>query len=290
MMSTKYDIFLKVLELGSLTRAAEHLGYTQSAISQAVRGLENELGITLLVRSRTSLSLTSEGQQLLPYIKEICQMQEQLSERVDAIKGICTGEVRIGAYHLIACHILPKMIRSFLELYPDIIFQIKEGDYTEIRDWITNGTVDFGFMAIQDTKDMECIAYTEDPLYAVFPSDAPECCEPFFDLQKLHSYPFIYLDVGKLNDCAAIFKHNHITPNTVYTVREDDTALSMVENHFGISILPAMAGLKHSYDVTFVQTLPSYNRILGIAIKDRENASRAVKEFIKFMKQCRSNL
>lgn len=283
MQFSKYDVFLKVLELGSLTKAAEVLGYTQSAVSQTVRALENDFGITLLVRNRMGIALTSEGSQLLPYMQDICGMHYKLREKVDAIKGICSGEIRIGAYHLAACHLLPAIIREFLKEYPSISFQIMEGDYTEIREWIFNGRIDFGFLSIQDIQDLECIPYQEDVMYAVFPSDAPESQAFDFPLAQLGQYPFIYLDEGRVNDCTRIFKKNHVSPQIAYTVKEDDTVLAMVEQHFGMSILPALAQRKHCYDVTFIPTVPSCSRMLGIAIHNRPAASGAVKVFLSFI-------
>ena len=63
---SKYDILLKVIELGSFTKVADLIGYTQSAVSQVIHSLENELGTVLLLRSRSGISLTTEGEILLP--------------------------------------------------------------------------------------------------------------------------------------------------------------------------------------------------------------------------------
>lgn len=141
MIYTKYDVFLKTLRLGSMTKAAEHFGYTQSAISQMISSLEKELGVILLMRGRCGLSLTTEGEQLLPYIRDISDSSFALSEKVMELNGICSGLIRVGAFHSIACYILSPLIKGFQELYPGVEFELAEGDFTEIENSLHNGQI-----------------------------------------------------------------------------------------------------------------------------------------------------
>ena len=78
----RYHTFLKVIELGSFTKTAEELGYTQSAISQMIQSLESELETTLLLRSRSGIELTADGKELLTYIYNICNSYNNLSEKL----------------------------------------------------------------------------------------------------------------------------------------------------------------------------------------------------------------
>jgi DNA-binding transcriptional LysR family regulator len=282
-MFSKYHILLRVIELGSLTAAANEIGYTQSAVSQTIRSLENELGITLLIRNRTGLTVTSECRQILPYIRQIMKLQGEVDERILDMKNLCSGEISIGAYHLVACNILPELIRLFQQDYPDVHFKIMEGDSSEIHDWISSGTVDFGFLAIQDIRDMETIPFSQEQMCIVLPSSLPEASEDTFDLMNIEQYPFIYLDEGSSNDCAEIFRKNNIKPHTAYTVKEDATVLGLVEKGLGISFLTELAGENSAYDVKFLPTFPAYYRTIGIAIKDRKTASTAVKRFLTFI-------
>ena len=93
----KYQAFVKVAELGSITKAAEAMGYTQSAVSRMIADLEDEWNLNLLRRSRGGLSLSSDGVMLLPYIKEMCSRFEALQEQANALKGLETGFIRIGS-------------------------------------------------------------------------------------------------------------------------------------------------------------------------------------------------
>ena len=78
---TRYHAFLKIIETGSFTKAAHELGYTQSAISQMVHSLEEELSTTLILRSRKGVTLTPDGEEFLPYIKAVYNAHHELLEK-----------------------------------------------------------------------------------------------------------------------------------------------------------------------------------------------------------------
>ena len=87
MNQSKYLVFLKTVELGSITRAAEALGYTQSAVSRVVAELEREWGLELLTRGRTGVEPTSHGEVMLPYMRAVCNAEKELEEQVAELHG-----------------------------------------------------------------------------------------------------------------------------------------------------------------------------------------------------------
>ena len=112
MALSKYEIFMKVVELKSLTKAAKEMGYTQSAVSHAIGALEGEAKLKLLTRSRAGVSLTPDGERLLPSMRQIVEAKRGYEETVAAIHGLETGCVRIGAFTSVAVHWLPGMIKK----------------------------------------------------------------------------------------------------------------------------------------------------------------------------------
>ena len=136
----------KIVELGSFTKAADKLGYTQSAVSQMIASLEEELSIKLLYRSRIGIRLTLEGEELYPFIQRTVLQYQAMQEKADEIKGLETGIIRIGTISSISCHWLPGLIKHFQELYPKVRFVLHQGDYTSIPEWVRTGEVDFGFV------------------------------------------------------------------------------------------------------------------------------------------------
>ena len=100
----KYEIFLRTLEAGSVSRAAEDMGLTQSAVSHALSSLEERFGFPLLIRSRSGVRLTEEGKRVLPSVRTILSAESQLQETVSSLHGLSTGTIRIGTFSSVAVH------------------------------------------------------------------------------------------------------------------------------------------------------------------------------------------
>lgn len=144
----KYLAFVKTVENGSFTRAADVLHYSQSGVSRMIRDLESEWDVTLLERSRAGVALTSDGSRLLPLAKGLCDQYRRLQTEVDDLHGIQSGLIRIGVFSSVATHWLPNIIRAFQQDYPGIDYELLLGDYTEIETWIAQGRVDCGFLRL----------------------------------------------------------------------------------------------------------------------------------------------
>lgn len=109
----KYEVLLQTADLGSFTKASEVLGYTQSAISHIVTGLEDELGLKLLTRDRFGVRLTPEGEALLPAIRAVCQQNQEVTRQAAQFHGLEIGQVRIGTFLSVSVHILPDLLHTF---------------------------------------------------------------------------------------------------------------------------------------------------------------------------------
>ena len=93
----RYEIFLKVCETGSFSKAAEALNYTQSGISQMMAGLEEELGVQLFARINRGVTLTDNGTRLLPYIRELANQKTRLRQAAFNINHKAEGKLRVGS-------------------------------------------------------------------------------------------------------------------------------------------------------------------------------------------------
>ena len=128
----KYEAFVKTVELGSLTKAAQALGSTQSRISHILNDLESEYGFSLLHRSRSGLSLTEAGSLILPKMRTILAQQQELESLISDIQNADAGTIRLGAFTSVAVHWLPGMIRAFQEHHPKVELQMFNGDYHDM--------------------------------------------------------------------------------------------------------------------------------------------------------------
>lgn len=157
MSINKYEIFLKVVELGSLTKAADVLGFTQSGISHTISSLEMEFGFPLLIRNRSGVKLTVNGEQVLQPIREILKWNEKLKQEVADIHELEVGTITIGTFTSVSVHWLPGMIKQFRSEYPYIEIRLMEGGYLEVEQWIEAGVVDCGFISLPTREKFEVI-------------------------------------------------------------------------------------------------------------------------------------
>lgn len=279
----KYIAFVKVVEYGSVTRAAEVLNYAQSGVSRMIQDLETEWGVTLCERGRTGITLTSDGLKLLPHMQRICNEYELLTAQIEHLHGIQSGIIRIGTFSSVATHWLPPMMKQFQCDYPAIEFELLLGDYTEIEAWILAGRVDFGFLRLPTKAALETIFVECDRLLVILPHDHPQAACDKFPLTALVDSPFILLEKGAKAEMAEVFEQHKLTPRISYTTWDDYAVMSMVENGLGISMLPELILQRAPYDIVAKELeVPAFRQI-GIAMRERKSLSLAAKRFLDYV-------
>ena len=276
MKYSKYTIFLKVVELGSFSKTADFYKYSQSAVTQIVKSLEAELKMTLLKRSHAGVCLTSDGEQILPYIRELATAEEKMWEKAGEITGMDRGLIRIGVFSSIACHYLPEVMKEFRKLYPGIDFELHTGDYSKIEQWIVEGMVDFGFL-IRPVRP-------EYDMLAVLPIDHPLEDKSVISLKAFENESVILLQEGGNQEIEEHFKKNKIVPHVSYYSGDDYAVMSMVENELGIGILSELVMKRCDYNIVTKGLEPRLHREIVIAVKNEKNASVAVKKFLQFVR------
>ena len=280
----KYLAFVKTVEYGSFTKAAEVLSYSQSGISRMIKDLETEWNIPLLERSRSGVRLTSDGLKLLPHAKRVCEEYQKLQMEVDDLHGVQSGIIRIGTFSSVATHWLPNIIKAFQKDYPNIDYELLLGDYTEIEEWIAEGRVDCGFLRLPTYPEFDTIFLEQDNLMAIIPEDHPLACCEKFPLAKLCEEPFMLLERGAKAEVSEVFERNHLTPRVRFTTWDDYAIMSMVESGLGVSILPQLILKRVPYRILAKELdVPAYRNI-GLAVKNIDSVSIAAKRFMEYLK------
>ncbi len=279
----RYNAFIVITETGSFTKAAEELGYTQSAISQMVQSLEEELSTTLLLRSRKGVVLTPDGQEFLPHIKNLRNAYRELLEKQKEMHGLQRGLIRIGTFSSVSCSWLPALIKEFKERYPSVNFELHQGEYTSIARWVKEGSVDFGFVNPKVISGLYTISLKQDEMLAVLPSTHALVAQRRVSLQELSKEPFILLDEGEISEPLEIFKKNKLHPNVQYRVYDDYTIMAMIEKGLGISILPELVLKRVNYAIATKKIVPPIVRTIGLAFKDKKILPIASRYFIDFI-------
>ncbi len=276
----KYEVFLKVVELGSLTKAAEVLGFTQSGISHTISSLEMEFGFSLLLRNRSGVKLTVNGEQVVPAMREIIKWNEQLKQQVADIHGLETGTITIGTFTSVSVHWLPGMIKEFRREYPYIDFKLMEGGYLEIEQWIESGLIDCGFISLPTREKFEVFSLKKDRMLAILSKDHPLAQAPYMPLAQITHEDFIIQKAGSDYDARRVLEKAGIHPNIKFTAGDDSAIIAMVENGLGISILPEMVITRQNHNVAMLELEERSFRSLGIAVNSLKYASPAARRFL----------
>ena len=283
-MTSKYAVFLKVAELGSMSKAAMHCNYSQSAVSQIISSLEDELQMTLLNRSQSGVTLTSDGEQLLPYIKQLRNAQELLTEQAAKLKGAEIGHIRIGTFSSVSCHVLAPVLKEFKAVYPNISIEIREGDDAGVNEMLLRDEVDFGFMDAPVPAGFDSLLVRRDPFVAVVSEDSPYAVAEAVPLPVYSSEPTALFDEGSQKEAMGVFRKNKIAPRVEYTSRDDNLILSLIENNLCIGYMGRLILTKNSYRVVSRPTVPQYYREIMLVVRSIENASPAAAHFVEFFK------
>lgn len=276
----RYLALQKIVELGSFSKAAKTMGYTQSAMSQMIASLEDELSIKLLNRSRTGIKLTLEGAELYPYLEKTIYQYLAMQEKAKEIIGLESGLIRIGTLASISAHWLPELLKKFQVQYPAVEFVILQGDYTSIQEWIKTGTIDFGFINPKAVNGLETLTLKEGAMLAVLPETHPLAKKDVVPLDALAAEPFILLEEGHYYEPLEAFKAVNIAPNIKYTIHDDYAIMTMVEAGLGVSILAELILHRTNYRIALRPTNPPISRTIAIGYKDKNLLPIAAKRFI----------
>ena len=280
----KYLAFLRTVDLGSFTKAAQALNYTQSAVSHMINDLEADWGLTLLERDRSGVRITSDGLRLLPLIKEICEGQRRLEGEVDELHGLGAGLIRIGTFSSVAAHWLPNIIKTFQRDYPNMDFEFHQGHYEEIETWILEGRVDCGFLRLPARAGLEATFLERDRLMAIIPENHPLAGRRRFPLKALLDDPFMLLERGSRDDVAKIFAQHGLTPKIRFITWDDYSIMAMVEKGLGISILPELILRRIPYRILAKELEAPAHRRIGFGVRDSKLLTPAVKRFMDYLK------
>jgi DNA-binding transcriptional LysR family regulator len=281
----KYKILIKVVELGSLTKAADFMGFTQSAVSHTINSLEEDFGFLLLTRSRSGVKLTVNGEQMVKTIREILKWNEHLEQEVASIHGLEIGTIHIGTFTSVSVHWLPGILKDFQQDYPNIDFKIKEGNYRQMEDWIAEGKIDCGFLSLP-TRDMfDVIPLQKDQMLVVLPTDHPLSSQSVVTISEIEKEPFIMPSKGSDDDINRVLEKASIKPDIKFKVGDDYAIMAMVEKGLGISILPELVLRGQQRNIRIVELEEPSFRSLGIAVNSLKHVSPAVRRFLDYVQK-----
>lgn len=285
----KYEALIKAVEHGSLTKAAELLGYTQSGISHMVNTIEEEWKLKIIYRDRSGARLTPEGEALMPAIRQVCHANSDLLQQIAMLHGLEIGTISIACINSVSGSLLPGMIKTYNAAHPNIKLKLFHGDYSETENWVAEGKVEFAITMLPSQRGLQSIHLFQDRLLALLPVDYPHKSD-VFHIDDMAGVPFI--DHNSKHGSSQLL-HEHLTaagiqPDIRFTAKDDHSLMSMVECGLGISILSELFLREKRYRLVVKEIEPPLYRDIGVVYKGRGQLSLAAASFIEHLVQsCR---
>jgi DNA-binding transcriptional LysR family regulator len=252
-------------------------------VSHCLDALEKELGFAVLKRSRAGVRLTNEGERMLPAVRGLLGAAEQLRQTASSIRGLESGTVRIGAFTSVAVHWLPPILKEFQHDFPKVDFRLLNGDYHDVEQWLTDGSVDVGFVTMPSPVDCECIPLMEDRLLAILPRHSRFESYPKFPLVECETEPFISLLESSDHDARRALEAAGVRPNVRFYTKDDYAVIAMVEQGLGVSIMPELLLKGRNYDLQILPLIPEARRTIGLAVAAGSKAGPATRRFADYV-------
>lgn len=282
MDTEKFRTLLCAIDTGSLTAAAEKLGYTPSGISRSVLAVEEEFGFPLLVRAKSGVTPTSDCDKLLPIIRNLLRIEEQLRQTADRVCSLETGSVTVGTAYPIYDQILSREIVAFRKLHPHISIRLVEGTSSELSHKLSLHELDMCIISQRENMP-SFYPLCRDSICAWVPSFHPATGKGIYQVADLWTDDYIELFPDLETDNSLFLTRNHLRPNVCASTSDIYAAYSMVEAGLGVVLINTLLSKRWSGDVAALPLDRSSDFEIGIAAKTEEESSPAAREFLNFI-------
>jgi LysR family transcriptional regulator, transcriptional activator of the cysJI operon len=284
-------VFCDLAETESFTKAAHINGVTQSAVSQQISSLERQFKSLLIERSKKKFRLTREGQVLYDFSKQIIQTYEALHSRLQEIKDIVSGTIRVATIYSIGLHDLPPYIKKFLKAYPTVHVHVEYRRANQVYDDVVGNVVDLGMVAFpaRDSK-LEVVPLRKDAMVLICHPQHPLAKSKTTKVNTIAGEKFIAFesDIPTRKAIDKVLKEHGVTVHPVMEFDNIETVKRAVEIDAGIAIVPQTTVAQEISKQTLAQVViddAEFYRPLAVIYKKNKVLSPAMKQFIALLKE-----
>lgn len=284
-------VFCDLAETESFTKAAQINGVTQSAVSQQISSLERQFKSLLIERSKKKFRLTREGQVLYDFSKQIIQTFDALHSRLQEIKDIISGTIRVATIYSIGLHDLPPYIKKFLKDYPTVHVHVEYRRANQVYDEVLGNVVDLGLVAYpnRDPK-LETIPLRKDPLVMICHPQHPLAKSKNIKLKALAGQKFIGFepDIPTRKAIDKVLRDKEVVVKVVMEFDNIETVKRAVEIDAGVAIVPQSTVTQEVSKQTLAQVQiedADLFRPLAAIYKKNKVLSPAMKQFLAVVKE-----
>lgn len=281
MDTEKCRILLSILKNGSMTAAADELGYTPSGISRAVEAMEAAAGFPILRRGRKGVSLSREGEWLLPTLRELAYWGERYEQEARKLCGLDTGSIAVGSSYPKYYPWLTELLGGFHERYPGINAEVCTGTSSELAEKMSERSLDFAIISRRDGS-FRSISVRDDELVALLPQKHPLAGEKSVPAEIFETEPYIEIHTGQETDNSQCFQNRGIKPNISFSTPDSFVAWSMVKAGLGVALVNRVISEELGEGTVSLPLEPPEKVDICVIQPEREAMSPAAASFAAF--------
>ncbi|PAD68463.1 LysR family transcriptional regulator [Bacillus sp. 7586-K] len=278
--------FLEVVKHKSVTKAAESLHISQPALSKMIKRLEEELDMTLIIRSNKTSELTDGGVIVMEYAQKILSQIEELSTTLNDLTSLKRGSIRIGLPPIIGSLYFPSVMAEFHRVYPNISITITEYGGAKVVKSVEEGEFELGVAVLPvDEEEFNIYPIVEDEMKLLIHNEHPLASRETIQLSELMDEEFIfYHEDFALHDimwerCI----QEGFEPKILFKSSQWDFMVEMVGANLGVTILPeSICNRVENKQVKIINLHPSTPWNLAVITKKHKYISYAARTFIDF--------
>lgn len=279
--------FLAVAREGNITRAAETLHITQPTLSRQLMQLEDELGAALFIRGKRKMVLTDVGMLLKRRAEEIVSLAEKTEMEISNQNNDVSGEIVLACGLTEATQTMGRYIKKFKELYPDVVFKVKNGNSDFIMEAIDNGLVDLGFVIEPiDLEKLNFLKMNQLETWGILMKvDSPLASKEYLEAADLKNIPLINTArIETQNQLKNWMGNDYEKLNFVAVSELSSTAAALVENDVGYAIvIEGSTNNVISDQLCFRPLYPELTTTSLVVWKKYQSFSYTISRFIDFI-------
>lgn len=279
--------FLAVAREGNITRAAETLHITQPTLSRQLMQLEDELGAALFIRGKRKMVLTDVGMLLKRRAEEIVSLAEKTEMEISNQNNDVSGEIVLACGLTEATQTMGRYIKKFKELYPDVVFKVKNGNSDFIMEAIDNGLVDLGFVIEPiDLEKLNFLKMNQLETWGILMKvDSPLASKEYLEAADLKNIPLINTArIETQNQLKNWMGNDYEKLNFVAVSELSSTAAALVENDVGYAIvIEGSTNNVISDQLCFRPLYPEMTTTSLVVWKKYQSFSYTISRFIDFI-------
>jgi DNA-binding transcriptional LysR family regulator len=283
-------VFCDLAETESFTKTAQINGVSQSAVSQTISALERHFNSLLIERSKKNFRLTSEGEVLYHHSKEMLQTYDAIHSRMQEIKQIISGDIRLATVYSLGLHDLPPYVKRFMKDHPEVNIHVEYRRANQVYEGVLGNIVDLGLVAYPapDAK-LEIIPLRKDPLVLACHPQHPLAKLKAVKLKALTGQKFISFepDIPTRKALDKLLKGQGVTVEHVMEFDNIETVKRAVELDCGVAIVPATTIRQEVISQTLAAVPLEGNHFRPLAAIHRKSKvlSPAIKQFVALLKE-----